>query len=182
MVELIDLWLPIVVSGVVVHILSTLAWMVLPHHKGDWGKCADEDGFMNSVRDLNIAPGNYMFPYHQCKDEMNSPEFQKKWEEGPKGTIILFDTVNMGKNIVCTISFFFVASFCLAYLSTMALTRESDFMEVFRFVGTAGILTYCAAGIPNSIWFKNKIGMNILDGIAYALATAAIFGGLWPST
>ena len=32
---LVDLWMPIVVSAVVVFFASSLAWMVLPHHKAD---------------------------------------------------------------------------------------------------------------------------------------------------
>ncbi len=35
MEPLLDLWLPIVVSAVIVFVASFLAWMVLPHHKGD---------------------------------------------------------------------------------------------------------------------------------------------------
>ena len=31
-----QLWLPIVVSGVVVFLLSALAWTVMPHHKKDF--------------------------------------------------------------------------------------------------------------------------------------------------
>lgn len=36
-VALIDLWMPILGSVVVVFFASSLAHMVLPHHRKDWG-------------------------------------------------------------------------------------------------------------------------------------------------
>ena len=87
----------------------------------------------------------------------------------------------MGANIACTLAFFLIASFCIAYLATIGLRQESDFMDVFRFVGTAGILTFCAGGIPNRIWFKRKMRGDLLDGLVYGLLTGLIFASLWPA-
>ena len=53
-------------------------------------------------------------------------------------------------------------------------------MKVFRFVGTAGILTYGTANILNGIWFGRKMVADIVDGIAYGLITGLIFAALWP--
>ena len=53
-------------------------------------------------------------------------------------------------------------------------------MTVFRFVGTAGILTYGTANILNGIWFGRKMVADIVDGIAYGLITGLIFAALWP--
>jgi len=36
MVSVGALWLPILLSGAVVFVASSLVWMVLPHHKSDW--------------------------------------------------------------------------------------------------------------------------------------------------
>ena len=38
-----QLWLPILVSAVLVFVLSAAAHMVLPWHKGEWGRIADQD-------------------------------------------------------------------------------------------------------------------------------------------
>ena len=38
-----DLTLPVLLSGLATHILSTLAWMVLPHHKPEWKVLAVQD-------------------------------------------------------------------------------------------------------------------------------------------
>jgi hypothetical protein len=53
-------------------------------------------------------------------------------------------------------------------------------MKVFRFVGRAGILTYCAANVPSTIWFKIPLTGNLIDGVLYGLATGLIFAALWP--
>ena len=86
----------------------------------------------------------------------------------------------MGMNMLWTFVFYLGASFLIAYLSTMALGPGDGFLPVFRFVGTAGIMTYCCAGIPNAIWFKRKMLYNTLDGIAFGLITGLIFALLWP--
>ena len=112
---------------------------------------------------------------------MKREVFQRRMAEGPSGTLSLWDGApNMGKNMFCTFLFFLVTSFCLAYLADLTIMPGASFMEVFRLVGTAGILTYSAVGIPNAIWFNQKMFGNILDGIAYGLITGAIFATGWP--
>lgn len=179
---LLSLWLPIVVSAVAVFFASYLAWMVLPHHKSDWTKLADEEKFLQFLRDSGVAPGNYMFPHCSGPEEMKSPEFKQKYEAGPRGNVSLWAEVpNMGLNMFWTFVCFLVVSFMLAYLASIALTPGDPFLRVFRFVGTAGIMAYSLAGIPNAIWFKRKIVTDLMDGIAYGLLTGALFGLLWPA-
>ncbi len=181
MVELTSLWLPMVLSGAALFIVSFFAWTVLPHHKKDWIKLPDEDGFQSAVRDLNLSPGNYSFPFCEGHEDMKSEEFKRRFAEGPSGTISVWSgPPQMGKNMVCTFLFFLAASFCLAYLATLGVAPGAEFMRVFRFIGTAGILTYSAAGIPNAIWFQQKILGNVLDGVAYGLITGLIFAAMWP--
>ena len=86
----------------------------------------------------------------------------------------------MGVNMLCTLLFFMIANFVIAYLAGMVLPPGDDFMKVFRFVGTAGILTYGTANILNGIWFGRKMVADIVDGIAYGLITGLIFAALWP--
>ena len=113
---------------------------------------------------------------------MKSEEFNRRLAQGPSGTISIWDGApKMGKNMFCTFLFFLVASFCLGYLATLGLEAGEEFMRVFRFVGTAGILTFSAAGIPNAIWFKQKMLGNILDGVAYGLIVGVIFAATWPA-
>ena len=179
---LLSLWQPILISSVVVFFASFAAWVLLPHHKPEWTGVPDEAGLAKALNAMKMTAGQYMFPFAVTNEEMKSAEFKQRMEAGPCGTIIVWaGPSNMGKNMLCTYLFFLGASFCLAYLGTLGLEPGADFMKVFRFIGTAGILTYCAAGVPNAIWFRRKILMDILDGAAYGLLTGVVFGLLWPA-
>ena len=56
-VALIDLWMPILGSVVVVFFVSSFAYMVLPHHRKDWGKAPNEDALLEFVRSHDIKSG-----------------------------------------------------------------------------------------------------------------------------
>lgn len=63
----------------------------------------------------------------------------------------------MGKAIGCTLAFFFWRCiFMIAYLASLALTPGASFGRVFQFVGTAGLLTYCAAHFPACVLVQKK--------------------------
>jgi hypothetical protein len=89
----------------------------------------------------------------------------------------------MAVNMICTLAFFLIANAVIAYLAGMVLppVPETTRGFVFRFVGTAGILTYGTANILNGIWFGRKMVADIADGVVYGIITGAIFALLWPS-
>ncbi len=180
MVTVTSLLLPTLLSAVALFFASFLAWMVLPIHRKDWVKLDKEDDFMNSTRELGISSGSYMFPGCENAAEMKSEEYQKKWEAGPAGIITVFPKVNMGKNMGLTFAYFLVVSFCLGYLATLANKTDADFMDVFRFVSTAGLMTFLAAIVQHAIWFHSRIVGHVIESIAYAVITGLIFAAMWP--
>jgi hypothetical protein len=178
-----QLWLPILVSAAAVWIASAMAWMALPHHTADHRGLPDEKAFADALAKLNIALGNYGFPHCADRKQMKDADFCKRWEQGPRGLLSLWGPMNMGRNMVLTLFVYLVVSFVIAYLGSVVLPRGSSFAHVFRVLGTAGILSYAFAFIPNNIWFGvygRTIVMNVLDGIAYGLITGLIFAWLWP--
>lgn len=178
---LIKLLLPIFLSGVALFFASFLSWMVVRLHKKDWVKLKNEDDFLSRMKDLNIPVGSYMFPCCDDPKEMKSEEFQKKYQEGPSGIITVFPKSNMGRNLGLTFLYFVVISFCLGYLTTLAHEPGAQFREIFRFVTTAGLMTYLGAIICHAIWFQSRIIGHIIESIAYAAITGLIFAWLWPS-
>jgi hypothetical protein len=178
---LVSLWLPIIVSGVALFFASFAAWMLLPHHKPEWTGVDNEDAFLQAVRNAGIGPGQYMFPYSCKPEDWKSEEFKRRQAEGPTGTIIIWKSQpNMGVNMALTVAFFTITNLVIAYLAGMAIQPGAEFLTVFRFVGTAGVLTYGTANILNGIWFGRKMIADIIDGIAYGLITGLIFAALWP--
>ena len=181
---LIPLWLPILLSAVVVWIISAVVWMALPHHKRDFIALPDEDSFMDAVRKSGIKPGNYIFPDFRDSKAMKSEKMQKALNEGPVGHLSVWQTpLTMGSKMVATFIVYLVVSTLIAYLTRVALPGAAPFAKVFQVAATAGILAYCFSFIPNAVWFgsyKRTIAANIVDGIVYGLITGAIFAWRWP--
>ena len=181
---LIPLWLPIVLSTVVVWIISAIVWMALPHHKRDFITLPDEDGFMDAVRKSGIKPGNYIFPDFRDPKVMKSETTQKALNEGPVGHLSVWPTpLTMGSKMFATFIVYLVVSILIAYLTRVALPGPASFAKVFQVAATAGILAYCFSFIPNAVWFgsyKRTIVANVVDGIVYGLITGALFAWLWP--
>lgn len=177
-----DLWLPIVAAGAAVWVWSAVAWMALPTHRKDYRALPDEDAFLNAVRGLGLRPGNYSFPDCSTSEKRNDPAMQEKWKTGPMGTLAIWPGMNMGRNMVLTLLVQLVVSAVIAYLGSMTLQAGEEPMRVFRVLGTAGVLAYSFAFIPNGIWFNHgrAIFTNMFDGVVAGLITGAIFAWLWP--
>ena len=98
MVHLAALWLPILLSAVVVFVASSVLHMVLPYHKSDYSKLPDEEKVVAVLRGANLKRRLYIFPYctHQ---EMKKPEMVEKYKLGPVGHMTVFPSgqINMGK-------------------------------------------------------------------------------------
>ena len=171
---------PILIASVALFFASFLSWMVLPLHFSDWKKLDQEDGLIGALTEMGVGPGNYMFPGWDTPEEMKSDEYQEKYQRGPAGIMTVFPSANMGKNLALTFVYFLAVNFCLAYLATLALDRGAEFMAVFRFVSTAGLLAYLTAMIQHAIWFKNRIVGHVIESVAYACIVGAVFAALWP--
>jgi hypothetical protein len=179
---LLSLWLPIILSAIALFFASFLSWVVSPLHKRDWVKLRNEDEFLKAARDVNLTPGNYMFPAAETAAERNSPEHQQKWEAGPRGVMTVFAKMNMGQNLALTFLLFLVVSFCIAYLATIAFPSPGAALsDVFRFVSTAGLLAFLPGIVQHSIWFRCRITGHLVESVAYAAIIGAIFAGLWPA-
>src|SRR2546422_6800722 len=79
MVGLSALWLPILLSSVLVFVLSSVIHTLLPWHKSDYPKLPNEDRVMDALRPLAIRPGDYMMPRPSSRQEMRSPQFVEKF-------------------------------------------------------------------------------------------------------
>ena len=185
---LLPLWLPILLSAAAVWIVSIVASMALPYHKGDFvGLSADaggEDGFIDYLRRSGIRPGNYLFPDFRGREALKSEKVQKTLNEGPVGHLSVWKTpLTMGDKMAGTLIVYLVVSTLIACLTRFALPGAAPFARVFQVAATASILAYCFSFIPNAIWwgsYKRTIVANVIDGIIYAAITGAIFAWRWP--
>ena len=94
MVSLTALWLPILLSGVLVFAASTLIHTVLGWHAGDWKKFSAEDAVLDALRRFELPPGDYVAPRPASMKEMGTPEFQAKAARGPRVMVTVLPASN----------------------------------------------------------------------------------------
>ena len=119
MIPLTALWLPILVSAVIVFFASFIMHMVLTYHRSDYRKLPDEDRVTDAMRSAGVTPGPaYFFPYCSFK-EMKSAPMIEKMKRGPVGllTVLPSGPPAMGKNLVQWFLYCLVISIFAAYLS-----------------------------------------------------------------
>ena len=184
MVHLSALWLPIIVSAVIVFFASSIMHMLLPYHRGDYRQLPDEDKVLPVLRNAGLARGLYIFPYCNQKD-MKSPAMQEKYKQGPVGMMTVFPSGPpvMGKFLGMWFGFCLIVSFFVAYLTGHTVMTGAHYLAVFRVAGTAGFLAYGLGHLSNGIWKGQTWGFTIkevIDGLIYGLLTAGTFGWLWP--
>jgi hypothetical protein len=183
MAFLTDLGVAILVISIVLFFASYVAWTVLPHHFGDWRKLERENELMDAIKRWNVPAGSYMFPRADSKKEMNQQEFMRRYQRGPRGIVHIWKMPNIAANLGLTFLFFFVTTAIIGYVTHIACPPGAsgvEFVKVFRIAGTTGILTHASSGVLNSIWFKRRIIMDVLDGIVYGLLIGLIFALMWP--
>ena len=142
MVPLSALWLPIILSAVVVFIASSIMHMLLPYHKGDYQKI-DEEKILPALRAAGLTRGHYVFPY--CTpQEMKSPAMIEKYTQGPVGMITVFPSgpPALPKFLGMWFVYCLLISFFVAYLTGHTVAPGAYYLAVFRVVGTAAFLAY----------------------------------------
>lgn len=185
MIGLTELWLPILVSSVLVFFVSSLIHMVLPWHKGDYPKMPNEEKVRDALRPLAIPPGDYSIPRASSMQDMKSPEFNEKMTQGPvlMMTVMPNGPMAMTKNLVNWFLYLLVIGIFAAYAAGLALPEGSGYRGVFRVVGVTAFACYSMALLQMSIWYRRGWSLTLksmFDGLIYALLTAGVFGWLWP--
>jgi hypothetical protein len=185
MVPISALWMPILLSAVIVFVASSILHMVLPYHKSDYRKLPDEDRVVDALRAAGVTPGPvYHFPHTTHKD-MKSPEVVEKFKRGPVGllTVIPSGPPAMGKYLGLWFVYCVVVSVLVAIVAGTTLRPGTSYLLVFHLTGLAAFLAYGVGQLQDSIWKGQTWGVtfkHVVDGLIYALLTAGTFGWLWP--
>ena len=184
MALLATVWLPIVLSAIIVFIASSIMHTVLKYHQGDFRKLPEEDKVLGALRGVGLTRGLYIFPHYTHK-EMKSPEAIEKYKQGPVGmlTIMPNGPVVMPKFLGQWFVFCLLVSFFVAYLAVHTLAPGASYRVVFRYVAIVAFLAYGLGHISDGIWKGQTWSATIkevVDGLVYGLLTAGTFGWLWP--
>ncbi len=175
-----SLWLPILLSAAAVWITSALVWMVLPWHKSDWLKTADEDGLRSALK--GATPGNYMLPFCVDPNDLKDEAVQQKFIEGPLAfiTVVPNGLPRMGPKLAMTFVYYLVVGIITAYFVSRTVS-DGAYLEVFRVAGATAFVAYGIAYVQDSIWFGRPWSLtskSLLDALIYGLLTGGIFGWL----
>ena len=186
-----NLWLPILLSGVAVFIVSSVMHMVVwpshgPIHKNDYDAMPGEDVVRAAMRDHNMKPGNYSFPHCRSLKGLEQAELREKFNEGPVGfmTVLPNGLPAMGKALAqWFLLTLFVGAF-VAYASWLAVgATGADPRHIFRITSTIAVLGYGVDALTDSVWKGVKWSTSLkflFDGLLYGLATGAVFAWQWP--
>ncbi len=126
MVPIAALWIPILLSAVIVFVVSSIIHMFLPYHRTDYGTLPDENKVMEELGKFNLQPGDYLMPCAGSMKEMGSAEFIEKMKKGP----VVFMTVmksgppSMAGNLVKWFVYAVVVGIFAAYVAGRALGFE----------------------------------------------------------
>jgi hypothetical protein len=181
-----SLWIPVVVSAVVVFVASSILHMVLKYHQADYKRLPSEDAVREALGKVDPAPGLYITPYCDSMKEMGEPAMKEKFEKGPAALITMRPKgmPAMGKYLGLWFGFSFLVSFTAAYVARHTLQPGSAGMLVAQITGTVAFAGYGLSHISDSIW-KSQPWPNtaraLMDGLIYALLTGLTFSLLWPS-
>ena len=182
--ELGSLVVPVLASAVAVFVLSSIMWMVLPHHRNDYRKIGNEDAVLDHVRAQGAGPGMYMAPHcGHSKADRENPEIRAKLDRGPIVMLLVMAPGNMVKFLALWLVHLLLVSFVTAYVLRHALAPGAAFVEVLRIGTTAAFMTHVLGSVPNSIWGGRPWDhtlKSMADGLVYSLATGAIFAAFWP--
>jgi len=181
-----SLWLPVIVSAVVVFVASSIVHMVLKYHKADMKSLPNEDAVREALAKGNLAPGTYHTPYCADHKAMNDPAIKAKFEKGPVAMITVHPkgTPVLPKYLALWFGFSVLVSLVAAYVARHTLHPGDDGMLVMQITGTVAFAGYSLSHVSDSIW-KGQPWPNtaraFLDGAIYAVLTGLVFRLMWPS-
>lgn len=185
MVSVLALWLPILVSAVLVFVASSIIHMFLGYHGNDFKKAPAEDETMGALRSVDLPPGEYVLPHAGSMKAMSDPAYIEKQKRGPVAlvTVIPSGPPSMGSQLGLWFVYLLVAGALIAYIAGLALPPGAEYAPVFHFIAPVAFVAYAVGLWQDSIWFHRSwstTAKNTLDGMIYALLTAGTFGWLWP--
>ena len=180
------LWIPILVSAVIVFIASSMIHMAPLWHRSECPKVPNEDKIQDALRPFAIPPGDYMLPRAADMAAMKSPEFIDKLRRGPVMilTVLPNGPFSMGKSLTQWFIYVVVVGILAAYVAGRTLAPGAEYLTVFRIASTTAFIGYAVALWQMSIWYRRSWSTTFkatLDGLIYALLTGGAFGWLWPA-
>ena len=181
-----SLWIPVIVSAIVVFVGSSILHMVLKYHGADMKALPNEDAVREVLGKGKLAPGVYFTPFCADMKQMGEPATKEKFEKGPVAIITVRPNGApvLPKHLALWFLFSVFVSFVSAYVARHTLHPGADGMLVMRITGTVAFAGYGLSHVSDSIWKGQpwaSTARALIDGMIYALLTGLTFRLLWPT-
>ena len=182
MVAISSLIWAVLLSAVLVFLVSSVVWMVLPHHKSDYQGLPNEQKVLDALGTL--PPGAYHFPHGTSMEDMKTPEMQARFKTGPVGFLTVTPGApQMGKNLATWFVYCSLVSWITAYVATRTLPPGTEYLLVFQVTCTVAWASYGLSAVSDSVWFSrpwSQTFKQLFDALLYGLVTGGAFAWLWP--
>src|SRR5271167_1027669 len=170
MVPLASLWMPILISAVIVFLASWIVHMFLPLHRRDFEKLPQEDALLDTLRSMNLASGNYLAPFANTAAQMKQPDYVEKRKRGPAIflTLAAGPDTGMGKSLLQWFIYLLVISVFIAYVAHHAIHPGTPYLAVFKIVSIAAFMAYGLGHAHQSIWYRQEWRTTVvyfIDGL-----------------
>lgn len=169
------------VAGVVLFVWYGLAWMALPHHKGEFASCPNKAAVEQALASVPATGRWYMLPF--CTDfpgGMKDPALAERMKRGPNATLLVMPAGNCmgGGTFAAGFVLNLIEGLGLALLAALAGARADTLGE--RIGVFAGAAAFVAAGtyFMQAVYAKHPARgawTNLFDKVAgYALVAVAL--------
>ncbi len=185
MTPVIELWLPILLSAVLVFAVSSVLHMFTPWHKSDYATVPNQDRVMDALRPFAIPPGDYMIPRPESMGDMRSAAFKEKMNAGPViiATVCPNGVMSIGPSLIRWFIYCCVVGLLAGGVAASVFPPGTSYHAVFHVVALVALGGYALALWQASIWLRKSWLTTIkasIDGLVFALLTGGVFGWLWP--
>ena len=185
MVSIAALWLPIVLSAVLVFVVSSIIHMVMTYHRKDHRALPEEEPVRAALGRQTLTKGQYFIPYAPDMKAMKEPDVQKRFTEGPVAIITVFRSglPNMGTHLIQWFLYSLGIAFVVAYVLSRTVPADAPYMHVFRVASTITWLGYAGGHVWAGIWKGvpwSTVLKDAFDSLLFALVTGGAFAGFWP--
>ena len=184
MVSVASLWLPILLSAVLVFFASFAIHMLIGYHRADYRRLPSEDAVQDALRAFSIPPGDYMLPCPGPGGPRDA-DFVARHKKGPVAMMTVFPSgdLSMGTQLLLWFIYCVAVSTLAAYITTLSIGSGAPYTPVFHFISIVTATAYGMALIQHSIWYRRSWGTTIrslVDSVIYGMLTGGAFGWLWP--
>lgn len=181
-----SLWLPVVVSAVVVFFASSILHMVLTYHRADHKALPSEDAVRDALARAAPSPGVYFTPHCVDHKAINEPANKAKFEKGPVAIITVYPNglPMLPKHLALWFGVCLFVSFAGATIARHTLQPGVDAMRAMPLTGMVALAAYGVSPLCDTIWkgqpWSNTI-RHLIDAVIYAVLTGVTFRLLWPA-